>query len=106
MKTTVQLKQRSAQLYAGIVCAALILASESANAQSSVPFINRLARFFAGMLPPDVVIPVLAFGLALGGLLLWTGHMGKSFFFLILGGGVIVGAATWLANTAVSIGAG
>ncbi len=106
MTTTAQLKQRSSQFYASLVCAALIFVSESAAAQSNTPFINRLSKFFANMLPPEVIIPILAFGLALGGLLLWTGHMSKGFFFLILGGGVIVGAATWLANQAVSLGAG
>lgn len=107
MQTTLFQNRRFQLLALFILMAAAMLLCPDAMAQSSsAPAVNRLAKFVAGLLPPDVIIPILAFALVLCALTWWAGKMEGKTFIIIIIAGVLAGSATWWAQTAVSLGAG
>lgn len=86
---------------------AVMLACPDAMAQSSsVPAVNRFARFVAGILPADVVIPIIAFAFVVCALFWAKGKMEGSTFIVILVAGILAGSASWWAQQAVSLGTG
>ena len=107
MQTTSFLNRRFQLFSLFIMTAAAMLLCPDAMAQSSsAPVVNRFARFVAGLLPPDVVIPILAFALIVCALTWWGGKMEGKTFLIIIIAGVLAGSATWWAQQAVSLGAG
>ena len=71
-----------------------------------MPSVNRFARFIAGILPPDVIIPLIAFALTICALFWMKGKMEGSTFLVIFVAGILAGSALWWAQQAVSLGAG
>lgn len=107
MQTTVFQSRRFQLLALFVLLAASMLLCPDVMAQSSsAPAVNRLARFVSGLLPPDVVIPILAFALVLCALTWWGGKMEGKTFLIIIIAGILAGSATWWAQQAVSLGAG
>ena len=100
--------KRHLQLFALVLFSAtiMLLCPDAVAQSSSVPAMNRFAKFVAAILPPDVVIPFIAFALIVCALFWMKGKMEGSTFLVIFIAGILAGSALWWAQQAVSLGAG
>ena len=100
--------KRHWQLFALVLFSAtiMLLCPDAVAQSSSLPMVNRFVKYVAGAFPPDVIIPLFSLAFVICALTWWRGKMEGGTLFVIFLGCLIAGGSSYLASTAVSLGAG